>query len=121
MVLPPQYEEMRRARIEATPLAFREVLSKAGALDRYELTKVDPPRRPNGWTGPVARPSFEVYERGPARTLMARILPDGSIESLAKPFAPLLEKMLVRIEAAGQKAHDDFLAEYARLKEEDVR
>jgi hypothetical protein len=118
MVLPPQYEEMRRARVEETPLAFRDVLAHDGASDRYELRTIEPPGRPHGWVGPVARPTFEVWSKGPTSTLAARILPDGSSELLDNAFGPLLEKMLARIDRAGQKAHDDFLAEYARMKNE---
>lgn len=121
MVLPPQYEEMRRARAEATPLAFREVLSEAKVLDRYELRRIDPPSRVDGWVGPVARPSFEIWTVGTSPMMVARLLPDGSIEYLDPAFEPLLTKMLAKIGAAGQKAHDDFLAEYAGLREESDR
>lgn len=117
MVLPPQYEEMRRARVEATPNAFRAVLESAQALDRYELRRVGPPLRASGWVGPVARPSFEIWARMPSPVLVARLMPDGSSECFDPSFGPLLEKMLPLIGAAGQKAHDDFLAKYARLKE----
>lgn len=117
MVLPPQYEEMRRARVEATPTAFHAVLESAAVLDRYELRILGPPPRTPGWVGPVARPSFEVWSSGPSPKLAARLLPDGSSECFDPSFEPLLEKMLARIGSAGQKAHDDFLAEYARIKE----
>jgi hypothetical protein len=118
MVLPPQYEEMRRARVNATPSAFHDVLSEAKALDRYELSRIEPPHQPSGWVGPVVRPAFEVWTVGPRQKLVARLLPDGSSECLDPTFGPLLEKMLALIGSAGQKAHDDFLAEYARLRNE---
>lgn len=121
MVLPPQYEEMRRGRVEATPSAFHDVLAEAEVLDRYVLRRIDPPSRLPGWTGPVARPSFEIWSNGLPRELVARLSPDGSSECFDSAFGPMLEKMLVRIERAGQKAHDDFLEEYARLKQEPDR
>jgi len=118
MVLPPQYEEMRRARVEATPLVFQEVLSSEDLLDRYELRRIEPPSRPRGWCGPVSRPSFEVWLKGPAAKLVARLQPDGSSELADSAFGPAWEKMLARIDRAGQNAHDDFLAEYARKRKE---
>lgn len=116
MVLPPQYEEMRRARVEATPNAFHAVLESTQPLDRYELRRIGPPLRAPGWVGPVARPSFEIWVRGPSLRLVARLMPDGSSECFDPSFGPLLEKMLTLIDGAGQTAHDDFLAKYARLK-----
>ncbi len=117
MVLPPQYEEMRRARVEATPNAFHEVLESAQLLDHYGLRRIGPPLRAPGWVGPVARPSFEIWSSRPSPKLVARLLPDGSSECIDPAFGPLLEKMLALIGSAGQKAHDDFLTEYAKSKE----
>jgi hypothetical protein len=110
---------MRGARVETTPEAFRSVLENAGTPDRYELRRIDPPRHQRGWVGPVARPSFEIWSSGPIPVLVARLMPDGSSVLFDPTFGPLLEKMLAQIGSAGQTAHDAFLAEYARKREQD--
>jgi hypothetical protein len=118
MVLPPQYEEMRRARVQAVPAAFKEVLSEAGVLDDHALKVLDPPERPQGWVGPVQRPSFEIRKKGSKGALVARIQADGGTELLEEGFGPLLDGIMALANRAGQKAHDDWLEEYARLKAE---
>jgi hypothetical protein len=118
MVLPPQYEEMRRARVQEIPVAFREVLSKAGVLDEYMLKVLNPPEHPAGWAGPVQRPSFEVRKKGARGKVVAKIQPGGETELLEKGFGPLLDEIMTIANDAGQKAHDAWLAEYARLKAE---
>ncbi|MGE5379286.1 MAG: hypothetical protein ACM3L5_00260 [Candidatus Saccharibacteria bacterium] len=116
MVLPPQYEEMRRARVQEVPLAFKEVLSKAGVLADYVLKVLNPPEHPPGWTGPMQRPSFEIKRKGAKGAAVARILPGGETELLEEGFAPLLDEIMEQANLAGKKAYDEWLAEYARLK-----
>jgi hypothetical protein len=114
MVLPPQYEAQNEAREREIPLAFNDIWDRS----RYMLNVVPPPKRPQGWCGPIPRDGYEILENKGGK-LVATLLANGTYELMDEVRRKEFDLLTARVDVAGKRAHDRWLEEYAKLKAEE--